>query len=413
MLRIALRVLLVVAAFFGGFQTAAEAADYYVNGDALTDGDGSQNSPWQAIHVSVMGAGDTQHIKASKKPYTSFYIQNIDGCSSAAGITFVGESGPGGQYPTVISIAKTNGQTVQIPNGSCIHIRNFSITNPIGINPNGACVLVGTDGSPATAHHIDLDHLEVHDCGGSGIGITWADYVTIQYTDSWNNGATVGNYAGSAFSNYEPTSVPGDTASGPCYGVAASIGAGFRNCFVNLRCWNTKTGVLQATDGNCVIIDDWKCLQHQDTNCNGTNYVYAGHVTGITCWDNDGPCVHVYSTNTHIKVDHITSYGDCRICGSTRGSVDSYQSQGQLEFSCMTIQALSHYPFDANGADSNTTITLTGNNLYGGTGPYHYDDSAGTFSASGNIRTVPTFVSTSLTGMSDLRQTNPPATACS
>jgi hypothetical protein len=514
--RAVLALLLLVAAF------VARATDYCVDADSGSDSnDGIStysavtktcpssggHAPWATVGrhngsaqanaitgLLAVGPGDNEYIVGSDRPYTSFFLSGIPG-TAAAPVTFAGVAGVNRALPLVISVARSNGQAVNLSSGiTYTTVSNIEVWNPNFTNQNGACILVGSSGDGALSfastsgnftngetvtqatsgasatllyydvtnklmylssvtgafdtthvvtggtsgktgtptgvsgsniHHILLDKVKAHGCGGTGIGTTWVDYITVSNSEIYDVDATVATYSGSGISLYNPTVFVGDDGSpGRCYGVTGINTVGYRNCVLNNRIWNTTPGLGAASDGNGIIIDNWTCSQHPSDNCAGANYPYGALIQGNTVFNNQGRGIHIYTTQPDLTkgngvvVDNNTGWNNCTVlntpCPNTAGDFDSLGFGGVNSFGAFFTHNTIVAPYYAINVTSATggTVRATCNNNNGTSGQTRWD-STGTFTTTSSISSNPQLTAPAATPPADFRPTgSTPSPGC-
>jgi hypothetical protein len=265
-------------------------------------------------------------------------------------------------------------------NGFRIQGNNSAINNPDGtpnpaaaLNQPGGCAVngvgtplaiyngdgIGVGGSTVAGsqnpHHLRFLNNEVFECGGGGIIVAQADYVTIEnnlvYNTCWYT-----KYATSGISVLQSWNF--DTAPG--YRVV------IRNnrCFGNrlyVPWWRGGTfGCAGFTDGNGIIIDK---------NTNTTNGSQLGPYTGRTLVannlvvNNGGSGIHaLYSA--HIDIINNTSYGNSQTPSIDDGEVYGNQSADMLIQNNILVAAPGKR---LNSNNRNTGVTYVNNLFFGGT----------------------------------------------
>ena len=156
---------------------------------------------------------------------------------------------------------------------------------------NGNCIMAQKNGD-IYPHHLVFRANVVHDCPGSGIGTSYADYVTIQnnivyHTSWWSKWGTSG------ISIYESHNI--DDNMDYRNFVLGNIVYDNRQ---NLPAYN-KTVI---TDGNGIIIDDLE-------NAQSGNPSYTGRtlVQNNVSYHNGGRGIHVYHSD-HVDVVNNTTF---------------------------------------------------------------------------------------------------------
>jgi|GEM_PF-874711 len=153
----------------------------------------------------------------------------------------------------------------------------------------------------AYPHHIKMLNNEVYNMPGNGIATGRADYITIDRNQSHDN-AKWGPYANSGISVYQGRDIDNNTD----YKYIISNNISYNN-YNNFR--NVATGTV--TDGNGIIIDDFKNTQNFDANCPqpAQPYLYTGKIlvyNNIT-YNNGGSGIHTFLSN-NVDIIHNVAY---------------------------------------------------------------------------------------------------------
>jgi parallel beta-helix repeat protein len=158
------------------------------------------------------------------------------------------------------------------------------------------------DGKPANngPHHLRILDNVSHDNAGSGIGLAYGDFYTLEGNVCHGNCATNG-YQGSGISIYAARAVVGPAAP-------------FRNfvrrnvCFDNIAIDLPGDPEPPHSDGNGIIIDD---LKNSQTGHPAGSYPFATLVENNVAFRNGGRGVHVYLSD-NVRILNNTSYHNNR-----------------------------------------------------------------------------------------------------
>jgi hypothetical protein len=144
-------------------------------------------------------------------------------------------------------------------------------------------------------HHITIKNSTIYECGGSGIQILQADYITIENNKCYNN-AWYSIYAPSGISIYQ--SYNSDVSTGTKMIVRNNI------CYGNRMYVPWPSHSCQFTDGNGIIIDDTK-----NTQSGSTLGTYNGRtlVANNIVYNNGGSGIHSFSSE-HVDIINNTAY---------------------------------------------------------------------------------------------------------
>jgi parallel beta-helix repeat protein len=226
-----------------------------------------------------------------------------------------------------------------------------SCANPSGAlearyNANGIQVDGRTLPIASKYHHITIKKCTVYECGGSGIQILQADYITIENNKCYNN-AWYSIYAPSGISIYQSYNSDASTATkmiirnNICYGNRMYVPWPAHSC--------------QFTDGNGIIIDDTKNGQNGSTlgTYNGRTLV-ANNIV----YNNGGSGIHSFASE-HVDIVNNTAYNNSQTPEIDNGEIFPQNSNDVKIFNNILV------PLSANKVNSN----YSGN----GTNYYNYN----------------------------------------
>lgn len=179
------------------------------------------------------------------------------------------------------------------------------------------------DGDTANSgpHHIKIIDNVSHQNAGSGIGLAYGDFYTIERNVCYGNCAT-NHYQGSGISIYSARSVPGSSEP-------------FRNfirrnlCFDNMEIKLPGDPEPPHSDGNGIIIDD---LTNSQSGYRAGIYPFRTLVENNVCYRNGGRGVHVFLSN-NVTVLNNTSYHNNRDRlnpGTWRGELSNVGSSNTI-----------------------------------------------------------------------------------
>jgi Right handed beta helix region/Secretion system C-terminal sorting domain len=316
------KVIIVVMLIANTINSFAQRTLYIDNTQTNTANDGLTEATafpnfFRAVNAAI--PGDTFLVKNGVGPYSNSPSGNptlnmIVSGTAALPITF--KNYPG--HTPVIQIHSGQYQGIYIK-GSYITIDGLTIrglnatqtltqalaqggscANPSGAlearyNANG----IQVDGRGLAIankyHHIAIKNCTIYECGGSGIQILQADYITIENNKCYNN-AWYSIYAPSGISIYQSYNSDSSTATkmivrnNICYGNRMYVPWPAHSC--------------QFTDGNGIIIDDTKNGQNGSTlgTYNGRTLV-ANNIV----YNNGGSGIHSFASE-HVDIVNNTAY---------------------------------------------------------------------------------------------------------
>lgn len=246
-----------------------------------------------------------------------------------------------------------------IGNNAKINLKNAlaqptSCGNKKGITDpkyNGNGILVESNKNKYS-HHIIIAKNRIHDCGGGGIGVSHADYITVEdnlvYNTSWY---TVFGTSGISFYQFRNHDSAG----------------GYHNFIRRNKCYNNKSLVpwikmCKIYDGNGIIIDDFRSRQ------NGSKlsaYSSRTLIENNICWFNGGTGIHTFQSD-HVDIFNNTAYCNSRSKDFNPGQILSGASDDNRIINNILVADLSA---EINSNYLNTNLTYENNLHYNITYP--------------------------------------------
>jgi parallel beta-helix repeat protein len=269
------------------FKTLSEAANATAAGDLVLVKDGT----YAAFQETTSGKSNgwiTWRNFPNHKPMISFdgwqgiYIKGsyveIDGFTvrgNNANVTLAGalKQGKGCENPA------GNYEPIYNGNGIYVDSRQSASNNPTG----------------EKYHHVTIKNCTVYECGGPGIGTIQADYIVIEGCKIYNN-AWYSLFGTSGISLYQHYN--SDASTGTKNIIRNNIIYGNR-MFVPWVFGNCK-----FTDGNGIIIDDFKNTQNGSTL---GKYFGKTLIENNVVYNNGGRGIHCYLSD-NITIVHNTCY---------------------------------------------------------------------------------------------------------
>ena len=160
-------------------------------------------------------------------------------------------------------------------------------------NGNGIAI---TGVAKKFSHHITISRNIVHDCSGGGIGATHADYINVNdnlvYNNAWFSLFGTSGISFYQFYNYDN-------------------GRNYHNRIERNKCYNNKSMVpgiksCVITDGNGIIIDDFRNWQNQEKP-KVKPYQSRTLIANNICWFNGGTAIHTFQSD-HVDIVNNTAY---------------------------------------------------------------------------------------------------------
>jgi parallel beta-helix repeat protein len=272
---------------------------YYVSSVGVDSNSGTESLPFRSIAkcASVVVAGDTCLVADGQ--YTESGLDTNPGISGDSNNPIIFKSI--NKHGAVIT-SYPGGSTVFSFNGtpsnykSYITVDGFEVTGPVF-----GCI------NAKYMHHVTFVNNKTHDCGGGGLGTSQSDYTVIKNNISYRNGFISG-YQESGISIYQARAV--DNLPG------------FHNVIANNISFDNKNTVPDGggnlTDGNGIIIDDFRNNQNNGSDSVRTIYTPATLVENNIVFNNGGRGIHVFFSN-NITVRNNTVVGNNNIVSDANG----------------------------------------------------------------------------------------------
>lgn len=294
-------------------------ANRYVSTTGSDSNNGTTPStPWLTIaraNSSVPAAGTCINLAAGTYNISSQLVIDHGGStSSATGYVVYRSSTLGGAKIRASSVI--NGDMVRIFTG-------YVMFDGIEFDGNNNAVRDACFSAQNNSayHHLWLLNSTLHHCGLGGVQLNGAEWFWVLHNLLYNNSSTSATFQGSGISFYEPVVAPSYTPTAmdnqwSPYRIIANYNIAHDN--------NGPQSGSGNTDGNGIIIDDWRWTQNS-----GANYTGPGLVMGNITYHNGGKGIHVFLSNG-VTVANNTSYNnnwDTHNTGTWRSEI-SVQGSG-------------------------------------------------------------------------------------
>lgn len=162
---------------------------------------------------------------------------------------------------------------------------------------SGSCIETSKpSGSPG--HHLWLLNSEFRYCGLGGVQLNNREYFYVLHNHSHHNSST-SPYLGSGYSLYEPEAVEGYVETDMDKAQPAKLVVNW-----NIAHDNNNPQGKPNSDGNGIILDDWRHTQNP-----GSSYEGGGWVEGNLTYRNGGKGIHAFISN-NMTIKNNTSYGN-------------------------------------------------------------------------------------------------------
>ena len=199
-------------------------------------------------------------------------------------------------------------------------------------------------------HHVTIKNCTVYECGGPGIGTIQSDYIIIESCKVYNNSwySLFGTSGISLYQHYNSdasTDTKNIIRNNIIYGNKMLVPWVFGNC--------------KFTDGNGIIIDDFKNTQNGSTN---GRYLGKTLIENNVVYNNGGRGIHCYFSD-NITIVHNTCYQNCATTEIDEGEITFY---GSLVSNCSVYNNIlvARTGEKVNTVGSNAASYLHQNNLY-------------------------------------------------
>jgi Right handed beta helix region len=326
------------------FKTLGEAANVTAAGDIVLVKDGT----YAAFQETTSGKPNgwiTWRNFPNHKPMISFdgwqgiYIKGsyveIDGLTvrgNNANVSLAGalKQGKGCENPA--------GAYEPIYNGNGIYVdsRTTASNNPTG----------------EKYHHITIKNCTVYECGGPGIGTIQADYITIENCRIYNN-SWYSIFGTSGISLYQH--------------INSDASQDIKNIIRNNIVYGNRMlvpwvfGDCKFTDGNGIILDDFKNTQNGSTF---GKYFGKTLIENNLVYDNGGRGIHCYLID-NVTIVNNTCYQNCTTPEIDEGEITVIGKSGNNAENCSVYNNIL---FARTGEKVNTVSNATNyvhrNNLY-------------------------------------------------
>ena len=316
---------------------------YYVATSGSNLGNGGSGSPWRTINKAM---------KANLKPGDEVVVRSGTYKES---INF-NKDGAAGRYITLRS-EKPGGAKIDVPDGKTY-----------GINVTGDYVKVdgfeifGSTRSGISAkrvHHVEITDNVSHDNKSGGIYVNQSDFLTVEGNVVYNNASSA---VISGISIHTAQNVSGDTKT-----------SGYRIIVRDNVAYNNVTKNAAHTDGNGIIIDDFKALQKNAQHL--PSYKYATLVEGNLTFGNGGSGVSVLYSDYVTVRDNIAwkNNTDLKSTGNWRGELQNTSSSHTKWIDNIAVTDLGIHKYNTAIATvslkgiTNTDVTWQDNVTFNGT----------------------------------------------
>jgi len=211
-------------------------------------------------------------------------------------------------------------------------------------------------------HHIVISNCKVHDFGGAGLNAIKVDYIRYSNNIVYNN-AWYTIYGGSGINVYQPISIDTNTTE---YKYIIENNISYNN---ELRVpW--RYGGCKFTDGNGIILDDFKHTQ------NGSTFgPYAGKtiVRNNVVYNNGGSGIHSFKS-TNIDIINNTAYKNSTTLWKDQAANQKLDDGEIYAYDSNNIRIVNNIMFaettekvNTNNNPINTNYLFRNNLLWGGT----------------------------------------------
>jgi parallel beta-helix repeat protein len=201
-------------------------------------------------------------------------------------------------------------------------------------------------------HHVTIKNCTVYECGGPGIGTIQADYITIENCKIYNNSwySLFGTSGISLYQHYNSdasSDIKNIIRNNIVYGNKMLVPWVFGNC--------------KFTDGNGIILDDFKNTQNGSTL---GKYYGKTLIENNVVYNNGGRGIHAYLSE-NITIVNNTCYQNCASAEIEDGEITIIGKSGSNSENCSVYNNIL---YARTGKKVNTVSNVTGyvqkNNIY-------------------------------------------------
>jgi parallel beta-helix repeat protein len=201
-------------------------------------------------------------------------------------------------------------------------------------------------------HHVTIKNCTVYECGGPGIGTIQADYITIENCKIYNNSwySLFGTSGISLYQNYNSDAgqdVKNVIRNNVVYGNKMLVPWVFGNC--------------KFTDGNGIIIDDFKNTQNGSTL---GRYIGKTLIENNVVYNNGGRGIHCFLSDNVLVINNIC-YQNCTTPEIEDGEITCIGTTGRDNQNCAAYNNILYAKGGEKVNSANNIIFYTlKNNIY-------------------------------------------------
>ncbi len=329
-----------------GLGSSAFATTYYVSGTGNDSAAGTSTATaWRTLNRAsgIVNPGDTVYALdgdfTDPYGYTSLYINRAG--TANAWIRFIAYPGA---HPTInnrywdgvllgaqAAYIEIKGFTVLGPNASLTLAGAQSQTGIANPLYDGNCIAVDGSGGTATQrpHHIRFIHNIVGECGGGGIAVQFADYITITENTVYNN-AWYGIYGNSGISVLG--SWNSDTYTGEKIFITNNRVFGNRNYIPYVYAGRITDGEGIILDTNNNSLGNTGLPPYAGRILVANNISYNNGSSGLLVFETDHADIINNSTYNNVQSPELSGGGELDLYGATDTNVINnilYAGDGQ------------------------------------------------------------------------------------
>jgi parallel beta-helix repeat protein len=326
-----------------------------MDGSDLNNGRGnSPSKAWATLSHAIANMNGGDHLLVADGEYIAETILIDSLHATAERPTLIKSMNPWGAVISRIEEAHPDSSVIVIANSSFLQVEGFEIVdNKTGLES-------GVDVRDHS-HHITIKGCYIHDCACGGISSRKSDYLTFEENVIRDN-AKRNKWNCSGISVWHPIEVDQE----PGFHIIIRKNISFENeCDIPF----TPLGHTTPTDGNGIIVDDYRATQKIENALGQEGGFKSGTlIENNLCFNNGGKGINVFKSD-NVTIRNNTSYHNLRVLhkyGDFSGDITIGNSNGLRFYNNIIVQN-PDYPTSALRCyDNDSTNTKIFNNIFVG-----------------------------------------------
>lgn len=348
------KILLYVMIIFSFASCSKPYNTYYVRMDGSDANSGLGNSAkkaWATIPhaVSQIKAGDHLYVDDGEYINETILFKNLHATPKQP--TLIKSINPWGALLTRPDEANPDSSVVMVCISSYLQFEGFEIVDALTGIESGVDVR-------DSSHHITIKGNYIHDCACGGISSRKSDYLTFEENVIRDN-AKRNKWNCSGISVWHPIEVDQE----PGFHIIIRKNISFENeCEIPF----TSLGHTTPTDGNGIIVDDYRATQKIENALGQEGGFKSGTlIENNLCFNNGGKGINVYKSD-NVTIRNNTSYHNLRVLhkyGDFPGDVTIGNSNGLRFYNNIIVQNPDYPTLAMRCYDTDSTNSKVYNNI--------------------------------------------------